>query len=140
VSADAAHQTLLAFDWGARRVGVAVGNTLTRSARPLEVIETADEARRFARIGRLLADWRPDRLVVGVPREPGVEVVERVTVRCERFARQLEGRFQLPVETVDERFSSRAAASELRRDGVADDPDDAAAAALILEQWFHDGR
>ena len=131
-------ETLLAFDYGARRTGVAVGNGLTRTARPLEIIDTASDAQRFARIARLIQDWQPQRLVVGVPREPGVAVVERVTVKCERFARQLAGRFSLPVETVDERFSSRAAASEARRDGVPDGPDDAVAAALILEQWFND--
>ena len=140
-------ETLLAFDWGARRTGVAVGNDLTRTARPLEIILAADDAQRFARIARLIDEWRPQRLVVGVPREPQGEpdafagnAAERppagllMTERCAKFARQLAGRFGLPVVTVDERFTSRAAAGS-----AGGGPDDAHAAALILEQWFHDG-
>lgn len=129
----AVEETVLAFDFGLRRTGVAVGNTVTRSARPLVVISQSVEARRFEAIGRLIREWQPQRLVVGVPREEGGTLV--MTERCARFARQLAGRYGLPVETVDERYSSEAA------DGEDDDGHvDAQAAALILEQWFHDGR
>jgi putative Holliday junction resolvase len=78
-------------------------------------------------IGKLIADWQPARLIVGVPLHPDGTPHE-MTARCERFARQLEGRFRLPVEGVDERYSSAVAA------GAVDV--DAAAAALILQQWF----
>ena len=131
-------ETLLAFDFGLRRTGVAVGNSVTGTARPLAVIEAPSEARRFEAIGALIAQWQPQRLVVGVPRDPEPPAAGGsgllMTGRCERFARQLAGRYGLPVATVDERFSSRAAAADAGRG-----PDDAHAAALILEQWFHDG-
>ena len=142
-----APEILLAFDFGPRRTGVALGNGITRTARPLAVIDDVTQAGRFAAIGRLIEQWQPQRLVVGVPREPQGEpdafagnAAERppagllMTERCAKFARQLAGRFGLPVVTVDERFTSRAAAGS-----AGGGPDDAHAAALILEQWFHDG-
>lgn len=154
-------ETVLAFDFGPRRTGVAVGNGITRTARPLAVIDDASADGRFAAIARLVDEWRPQRLVVGVPREPEPDADESpsaagrgagllMTERCERFARQLAGRFGLPVATVDERFTSREAAVRMREAGGArraggrrghagSAPDDAWAAALILEQWFNDG-
>jgi putative Holliday junction resolvase len=117
-------EIVLGFDFGARRVGVAVGNGLTRQARPLAVI--ADEGDvRWRRIGELIGSWQPGRLVVGVPRHPDGTAHE-LTARCERFARQLEGRYRLPVARVDERYSSAVTA------GGADDE----AAAVILQQWL----
>jgi putative Holliday junction resolvase len=118
---------VLAFDFGARRIGVAIGNNVTREARPLATVDAARSASRWSELGRLIADWQPARLVVGIPLHPDGAPHE-MTARCERFARQLEGRFRLPVERVDERYSSAAAT---RADDV-----DAAAAALILQQWF----
>lgn len=119
-----ADRLLLAFDFGARRVGVAVGNSITRDARPLAIIDAQGDAR-WHRIEALLADWRPHELVVGIPRHPDGAAHE-MTARCERFARQLEGRFGLPVARVDERYSSTAVA------GGRDD----AAAAVILQQYL----
>lgn len=119
-------ETVLAFDFGTRRVGVAIGNSITRQARPLAVIADLGEVR-WRRIGELLAAWQPARLVVGVARHPDGTTHE-MTTRCERFARQLAGRFRLPVHRVDERFSSALA------DGGRDDE----AAAVILQQWFHE--
>jgi putative Holliday junction resolvase len=117
-------EIVLGFDFGTRRVGVAVGNGLTRRARPLAVI--ADEGDvRWRRIGELIASWQPARLVVGVARHPDGAPHE-LTARCERFARQLEGRFRLPVARVDERYSSAVTV------GGSDDE----AAAVILQQWF----
>jgi putative Holliday junction resolvase len=118
---------VLAFDFGARRIGVAIGNSVTREARPLATVDVATSAGRWAALGKLVAEWQPARLVVGIPLHPDGAPHE-MTARCERFARQLEGRFRLPVERVDERYSSAVAAH-------ADDVD-AAAAALILQQWF----
>jgi len=114
---------VLAFDFGARRIGVAIGNTITREARPLAVIEARAEAR-WARITALIEQWQPAQIVVGIPRHPDGAAHE-MTERCERFARQLEGRFRRPVAQVDERYSSAVS-------GGADD----AAAAVILQQWF----
>jgi putative holliday junction resolvase len=118
---------VLAFDFGVRRIGVAIGNSVTHEARPLVTVDAAGSVGPWAAIGKLIEDWHPARLVVGVPLHPDGAPHE-MTARCERFARQLEGRFRLPVERVDERYSSAAAT------GAVDV--DAAAAALILQQWF----
>jgi len=128
-------ETLLAFDFGTRRVGVALGNTLTGTARALEVIDEEASERRFARIAALIAEWRPQRLVVGRPVHPDGTPHE-MTGRCERFARQLRGRFGLPVAAVDERYSSVASREGLR----AGEPDDAQAAATILRQYLDQER
>lgn len=103
-------ETAFAFDYGLARVGVAVGNSLTRGAEPLVVLRATPRAALFDEIGSLLAGWRPSRLVVGRPLHPDGQASE-LTATCERFARQLRGRFGLPVALVDERFSSAAAAS-----------------------------
>jgi putative Holliday junction resolvase len=117
-------EIVLGFDFGTRRIGVAVGNNVIRRARPLAVIDDEGDVR-WRRIGELVAAWQPARLVVGVPRHPDGTAHE-LTARCERFARQLGGRFRLPVALIDERYSSAVAA------GGRDDE----AAAVILQQWF----
>lgn len=122
--------SLLAFDFGTRRVGVAVGNTLLGRARPLTTIAAEGDAR-FAAIAGLIAEWRPDALVVGVPFHPGGEAHDN-TRRARRFARQLHGRFVLPVHEVDERYTTTEAAAA----GAADV--DAASAALILDQFLRE--
>lgn len=120
-------QVVLAFDFGARRIGVAIGNGVTREARPLTSVNAATVAARWDAVAALMAEWEPARLVVGIPRHPDGTPHE-MTARCERFARQLEGRYRRPVAQVDERYTSAVSA---RADDV-----DAAAAALILQQWF----
>lgn len=128
-------ETVLAFDFGTRRVGVAVGNSLTGGARPLALIDAADTERRFRRIAALIDEWRPERLLVGRPLlEDGAEFA--TTARTDRFARQLEGRFRLPVARVDERFSTIEARAGL----AGHEPDDAEAAAVILRQYFDEHR
>ncbi|MFA7666145.1 MAG: Holliday junction resolvase RuvX [Burkholderiaceae bacterium] len=127
-----ADAVLLGFDFGTRRIGVAVGNTLTRSARALCTIAAEPVAARFARIAALIAEWQPAALAVGRPLHPDGQPND-TTPRCERFARQLQGRFGLPVALVDERYSSVAG------DGGAPD-DDAQAAATILRQYLSGGR
>lgn len=120
---------VLGFDFGVKRIGIAMGNTLTGQAQPLRVISAIDNATRFQIIGELIAEWRPARLVVGEPRHPdGAE--HDMTLRSRRFANQLHGRFNLPVELVDERYSSAVIAS--KRGEVIDDK----AAAIILQQYF----
>ena len=121
-------QSFLAFDFGLRRVGVATGNTLLRSAQPLRTIAAEGDAR-FQAIGALIREWAPDALVVGVPFHPDGAAHDN-TERARRFGRQLHGRFRLPVHEVDERYTTTEALA-------AGAPDaDAAAAALILEQFF----
>ena len=126
----AAPRTLsfLSFDFGIRRVGVASGNTLLRQASPLKTLAAEGDAR-FAAIAALLREWQPDALVVGVPFHPDGAEHEN-TRRARRFARQLQGRFGLPVHEVDERYTTTEALAE----GAADA--DASAAAIILDQFF----
>ncbi len=124
-------QVVLAFDWGEKRIGVAIGNTITRSARALEVIALEQREARFAQIARLLEAWQPDALVVGIPRHPD-GVAHEMTARCERFANQLHGRFNVPVLRVDERYSSVVAEAEA---GDAREID-AIAAQIILQQYL----
>ncbi len=119
------------FDFGVKRIGIAMGNTLTGQAQPLAVIRAIDNATRFRQIGELIEHWRPARLVVGEPRHPdGAE--HEMTLRARRFANQLHGRFNLPVELVDERYSSAVIGA--RRGEVIDDK----AASIILQQYFDD--
>ena len=127
---------VLAFDYGTRRVGIASGNTLTRSATPLAAVFAEGDAR-FAAIDRLIAEWRPAALVVGVPRHPDGAAHDN-TRRAERFARQLRGRFGLTVHEVDERYSTTEARTRLGRDGAgpAGRDIDAVSAAVILEQFL----
>jgi putative holliday junction resolvase len=129
-AAAVAHRSLLSFDHGERRVGVATGNTLLGRGSPLKTLAVEGEAR-FAAIAALLAEWQPDALVVGVPFHPdGAE--HDNTHRARRFARQLRGRFGLPVHEVDERYTTVEAAAG----GAADV--DAASAVLILEQYLRE--
>ncbi|HEX5343280.1 MAG TPA: Holliday junction resolvase RuvX [Duganella sp.] len=121
--------TILAFDFGIKRIGVAIGNTMLRQAEPLKVIKAEDNATRFADIQKLLDEWTPARLVVGLPMHPDGNEHE-MTARARRFANQLNGRFNLPVELVDERYSSAVIAA--KRGEVIDDR----AAAIILQQYF----
>lgn len=125
-----AHHTVLAFDFGDKRVGVACGNTLLRQAQPLKTLAMQGEAR-FAAIAALIREWQPAELVVGVPFHPdGAE--HDNTRRARRFARQLAGRFNLPVREVDERYTTTEAHSQ----GARGDALDAASAAIILAQHF----
>jgi putative holliday junction resolvase len=123
-------RSFLSFDFGTKRVGVAFGNTLLRSAKPLRTIAAEGDAR-FAAIAALITEWQPDALVVGVPYHPDGAPHDN-TARAQRFGRQLHGRFRLPVHEVDERYTTTEALS----DGAADV--DAASAALILEQFFRE--
>jgi len=127
VQAPARHRSLLAFDFGTRRIGVAVGNTLTGGARPLGPVPGGDAA--YEAIGKLIDEWQPDALVVGVPAHPDGAAHDN-TRRARRFARRLHGRFHLPVHEVDERWSTTEAEST----GASDI--DAASAAIILEQFL----
>ena len=127
-SAMPALHSFLAFDYGAQRVGVASGNSLTRTATALRTI-ASEGAARFDAIGALIKEWQPDALVVGVPFHPDGAAHDN-TGRAKRFARQLHGRFKLVVHEVDERYTT----TEARAMGAADV--DAASAAIILEQFL----
>ena len=120
--------SFLAFDYGTRRVGVASGNTVLGHAQALKTVAAEGDAR-FEAIARLIAEWQPDALVVGVPFHPDGAAHDN-TVRARRFARQLHGRFALPVHEVDERYTTVEALAAGAKDA------DAAAAALILNQFM----
>jgi putative holliday junction resolvase len=137
VRPDARPLSFLSFDFGTRRTGVACGNTLLRQARPLTTVAAEGDAR-FAAIAKLIAEWQPDELVVGVPFHPDGAPHDN-TRKAQRFARQLNGRFGLPVHEVDERYTTtealaQAAEAASGRRGAADA--DAAAAAIILNQYL----
>ena len=121
-------QTFLAFDYGLKRTGVAVGNRLLKTATPQGTIAAEGDAR-FAPVARAIAEWQPDALVVGVPYHPDGASHDN-TRRAQRFARQLRGRFGLPVYEVDERYSTTEALAANARDA------DAASACIILEQFL----
>ena len=131
--------TVLAFDFGTKRVGVAVGDFETGLAHPLTTIALADNKARFAAIGQLIAEWRPVRLVVGAPaRTDGAE--HPVGRLARRFAQRLEGRFGVRAELVDEHLTSHDAEQSLRSAGARGARLkaglDAVAAQRILETFF----
>ena len=122
-------EIVFGFDFGIKRIGIAMGNTLTGQAQPLAVVKAIDNAARFKQIGELIEQWRPTQLIVGEPRHPdGAE--HEMTLRCRHFANQLHGRFSLPITLVDERYSS--AVIQAKRGEIID----AKAAAIILQQYF----
>jgi putative Holliday junction resolvase len=123
--------TILAFDFGLKRVGVAVGNTFLKQAQPLTVITAESNQAKFDAIASLLKEWQVTHCVVGFPSHPdGAE--HEMSARCRRFAHQLEGRFGVTTSLVDERYTS--AVIPARRGEVID----AEAAALILQQYFEE--
>ncbi|MFT6591394.1 MAG: putative Holliday junction resolvase [Rhodoferax sp.] len=124
----AALQTFLALDFGLKRTGFAVGNRLMRTAQPQGTIAAEGDAR-FVKIALQLKEWQPNALVVGVPYHPDGAAHEN-TARAKKFARQLHGRFQLPVFEVDERYTTTEALQMGAKDA------DAMAACIILEQFF----
>lgn len=126
--------TLLAFDYGTQFIGVALGNTLSGQARPLEVFANTSRQDRFARVAALIHDWEPNKLVVGLSLDAeGGE--QPMSVATRKFANQLSGRFGLPVALVDERGTSLAAQAVMGK-AAQRDRVDAVAAAIILQNYL----
>jgi len=121
-------QTFIAFDFGTKHTGVAVGNRLLRSAQAQATIHAEGDAR-FVQVAQRLKEWQPDAIVIGVPYHPDGAAHDN-TLRARRFARQLHGRFRLPVHEVDERYTTTEALAAGATDA------DAAAAAIILDQYL----
>lgn len=120
--------TILAFDFGEKRIGVAVGNTITKTAEPLKIIQEKNQDERFKVIQTLIDEWQPQMLVVGLPKHPdGAE--HQMSQKAKRFGNQLKGRFQKEVTWVDERYTSVS----------VDKGNDALAAQLILQQYLDQG-
>ncbi len=131
--------TLLAFDFGTKRIGIAVGNTVSGTARPLTTINDEKNDARFAAIAALLAEWQPAALIVGLPcNDDGTP--HEMTALCRRFANRLKGRFNLPTLLVDERYTSAAASSVLDEEGIHGRKQksliDQYAAQQILQAYF----
>jgi putative Holliday junction resolvase len=127
-------QTLLGFDYGRKRIGVAVGQTLTASATALTTVQARDGRPDWQAISRLIADWKPGALVVGIPYHmDGAE--QAMTADAQRFCRQLEGRYGLPVHRAEERLTSYVVES-----GLAHNTDrrtiDPLSAQVILQDWL----
>jgi putative holliday junction resolvase len=123
--------TMISFDFGTRRVGAAVGNSMTQSGQALKTIAASSSDALFQEIESLLKEWQPDQLVVGRPVHPDGTPHE-MTAKAVRFGNQLHGRFHLPVAWVDERYTSVV----LEGDSKMHDNLDAHSAVLILEQYF----
>jgi putative Holliday junction resolvase len=125
-------QTLLGFDFGRQRIGVATGQTITGTATALLTLESRDGRPDWDGISALIGNWQPDALVVGLPLHADGSDSD-ITTAARRFMRQLEGRYHLPVYGMDERLSSHTATAgdDARRSGV-----DAAAARVILQDWL----
>ncbi len=130
--------TALAFDYGLRQIGVAVGQTLTDSASPLTVLRARDGQPDWAQVETLIRDWGPQLLLVGLPLNmDGSE--SDFCARTRKFARRLHGRFGLPTRMVDERLSTREAKDRGgSRESYRENPVDNLAAQVILESWLHD--
>lgn len=130
---------LLGFDFGSKQIGIAVGQALTRQARPLSNLKARDGIPNWDDIAALIKEWQPDALVVGLPLNMDGSASE-MSIRAEKFARRLHGRFGLPVHTQDERLTTFAAKSELpknqrnssQKNALVDD----LAAAILLEDWL----
>jgi len=131
--------TLLAFDFGTKRIGIAMGNTLLRRANPLTTISDEKTDTRFAKIETLLKEWQPTGLVVGLPSNDDGTPHE-LTALCRRFANRLKGRFNLPTILVDERYTSLAASAQLNEEGIRGRQQktliDQYAAQQILQAYF----
>jgi putative Holliday junction resolvase len=118
-------QTILAFDFGEKRIGVAVGNTITKTSEPLKIIQEKNQQDKFQAIEALIQEWQPQLLVVGLPTHPdGAE--HEMTQKAKRFGNQLNGRFQKEVFWVDERYTSVSVEAG----------NDSLAAQLILQQYL----
>lgn len=130
----------MAFDYGTRQIGVAVGQTLTGQAEPVTVLKARDGIPDWDQIARLISEWKPDCLVVGLPLNMDGSASE-MSARAEKFARRLHGRFNLPAHCVDERLSTFEAKQSLRDShrtpaSYRDNPVDSLAAALLLQTWL----
>ena len=141
MTAQSSPATVLAFDFGARRIGVAVGNTLTRVAQPLTTLDCDRDNERFAAIAALLDEWQPDMLVVGIPVHAD-GAAHAMTAQARRFARELVERFRLPVKLADERWTTQLAQTALDEAGAGGRKGrairDQVAAQMILQGWFDD--
>ncbi len=135
-------KTYLAFDFGEKRIGIAIGSDITESANALSTISATNDDERFKAIAPLVNDWQPAAFVVGLPSHPD-GTPHAMTARAEKFSRQLKGRFNRPSHLVDERYSSVEAEYTIAQRGgkkaKSKEAIDAEAAATILRRFFESG-
>ena len=135
--------TVIALDFGVKRIGVAVGDAALGIAHPLESIAHDDNARRLQALGALIAEWQPVRLILGIPARDD-DAPHPLAQRIQRFARRLQARFAVPVELIDERLTSWSASRQLSEAGISARNQrphiDAMAACAILQTWFETQR
>jgi putative Holliday junction resolvase len=131
--------TLLGFDFGPRKIGVAVGQTITGSASPLTTLRSRQRKPDWGRIEQLIKEWQPTAAVVGLPFNMD-DTEAQLASAARRFARQVRGRFGMEVHLVDERLTSMEARHRLGRDATSLEVVDAMAAKLILETWLSEQR
>ena len=132
-------KTLLAFDYGTKNIGVASGQTITRSASSLAPLKAKDGIPDWMQIEKILSEWKPDLVLVGLPLNMD-ETESELSARARKFANRLHGRFGIKIELVDERLTSFEAKGEIMSRGGSRDyknnPVDSIAARLILESWL----
>ena len=129
-------ETYLAFDFGTRRIGVAVGNSVSCSANPLDTVAVRNNQPDWQHISRLIEEWQPNALIVGEPFNMD-DSDNEITLLARRFGNRLNGRYKLPVHLVDERLTSRAALSDMRKEGYTaarsrEEVDSRAARGILL--------
>ncbi|MCP3673910.1 MAG: Holliday junction resolvase RuvX [Gammaproteobacteria bacterium] len=137
----AVSQSVIAFDYGEKRIGVAIGQSVTGTANPLKPFSANDGQPNWQKVEQLLREWQPDYLVVGLPLNMDT-TEQRLTKRAQKFANRLNGRFDIKVNMMDERLSSVEAREQLFNDkgfkGLKNNSIDSQAACLILESWFRE--
>ena len=129
--------TSLGFDFGTHKIGIAVGQSITGTANPVTTLSYVKHKPDWGKIEQLIDEWKPDTLVVGLPYQMDDQEAE-LAARAKKFARQLEGRFRLPVDMIDERLTSKEASNRLGKKAAKDATlVDSMAAKLILETWLN---
>ena len=121
----------MGFDYGTRKIGVATGQLVTRTATPIAIVQARDGIPNWNDIEKLITEWKPSQLIVGLPLNMDGSESE-MSIRALKFARRLTGRFNLPHQTIDERLSTREAREQSKTAGQIDD----IAAKIILESWL----
>ncbi len=122
---------IMSFDYGSKRIGIAIGQNITATASPLEIVTTKNNKINWSRIDFIIKEWQPKEFVIGLPKyADGSD--NTITVAVKSFIKQLSARYQLPVHSIDETLSSVAAAERTKSNELLD----AVAAQIILETWF----
>lgn len=133
-------RTMIGFDYGTKSIGVAIGQEITGTARPLKALKAKDGIPNWDEIQRILDEWQPDLLVVGYPTDLDGKDLETITPRAKKFANRLHGRFGYSVEMHDERLSTKEARADLFAQGgyraLTKGNVDSQSAVIILESWF----